>query len=127
MATIMIIDDEPSICMILEEVIKSEGHKAITARDGSSALEALKNPPYPDLIMLDLYMPCMSGREVIYNLKKERATCNIPVILITGCIPEIHAFPPRDLYQGYIAKPFEIEAVTDSIQQILQNRVKEAI
>ncbi len=100
---IMIVDDDPGICRLLEIYVSNEGYDTITFQQGSRALDHVENGN-PSLVLLDIVMPEMDGFEV---LERIRAFSNIPVILITA----------RDLLDDkilgfalgaddYIVKPF---------------------
>jgi diguanylate cyclase (GGDEF)-like protein/PAS domain S-box-containing protein len=82
-ATILIIDDEPQNRRLLQALLEPEGYVTRTAGSGEEALVSIAAFP-PDLILLDVIMPGMDGREVASRIKADRATCNIPVIMVTA-------------------------------------------
>ncbi len=84
-ATILIVDDEPANCKLLEALLHPEGYSTQTASDGPEALAAVAARA-PDLILLDVMMPSMDGYEVTRRLKAEPATANIPVIMVSALI-----------------------------------------
>ncbi|MFC2085174.1 PleD family two-component system response regulator [Bacteroidota bacterium] len=106
MKSVLIVDDQPDNVFILKERLKKEGFDTITAYDGPSCLKlALENQP--DLILLDIMMPGMSGFEVCKRLVKEEKTKLIPVILVTALTDTDDV--KRGLQAGafdYIKKPF---------------------
>ena len=80
---ILIIDDESALQKTLGEFIRNQNYNVLPALDGDIGLAlARKNPP--DLILLDLVMPKKNGFEVLAALKKDDATKNIPVIVLTN-------------------------------------------
>lgn len=79
--SIMIVDDEPDILVVLEEFLSKEWFKVLTARNGKDATEKLKTNEI-DLILLDMAMPDMNGIETLKELKKIKP--NISVIMITA-------------------------------------------
>jgi diguanylate cyclase (GGDEF)-like protein/PAS domain S-box-containing protein len=84
-ATILIVDDEPQNCRLLEVLLHPEGYRTVTAGSGDEALAEVARRP-PDLILLDAMMPGLDGYEVAKLLKEDPATSNIPVIMLTAQI-----------------------------------------
>jgi DNA-binding response OmpR family regulator len=78
--TVLIVDDDESICMLLKAFLESEGLKAITCHDGQSAVDLLETMPI-DIILLDVMMPEMDGFE---TLRRIRARHSVPVIFLTA-------------------------------------------
>ena len=77
---IMIVDDDPDICRLLEIYVSNEGYDTITFQRGSRAIDHIENGN-PSLVLLDVMMPEMDGFEV---LERIREFSNIPVIMITA-------------------------------------------
>jgi two-component system phosphate regulon sensor histidine kinase PhoR len=115
---ILVVDDrDENIDFIVEYVLKPNGYRALTARDGEDGLrKALTEDP--DLILLDMQMPRMTGIEVLESLKEHGK--NIPVILMTFHGSEELAVRVFRLgVKNYIIKPFEIEEMLEAIEQAL--------
>ena len=83
MASILVVDDEPENLELLEAILASAGHTVRKAADGQEALRAVDEEP-PELILLDLVMPGLSGFEVCEMLRGQPRTARIPVIIVTG-------------------------------------------
>jgi putative two-component system response regulator len=81
--TILVADDQPANREFLEELLTCEGFNVVTACDGAAALEAVR-ASQPDLILMDVMMPRMSGFQVCEKLKTDRETGLIPIILVTA-------------------------------------------
>jgi len=117
--SILIVDDDSSNLLELFHILRSS-YDISTAKNGESALKrAAEN--VPDLILLDVIMPDMSGLDVIKELKKSDTTKSIPVILITGLSGE------SDLSDGleagavdYIRKPFSSDDVINSVKEQIE-------
>ncbi|HEY8465024.1 MAG TPA: response regulator [Bacillota bacterium] len=120
--TIMVVDDETNIVLILKEILSDIGYKVISAPNGLYALELLKQMPKPDLFMVDLLMPVMGGRQFIETLQAIPEYSVIPVILVTGTIPNLQDFPPPESYQEVISKPFDINEIVIKACRLLENR-----
>jgi two-component system phosphate regulon response regulator PhoB len=80
---ILVVDDEASARNLLSIMLERGGFQAIVAQDGPEALTILSQQPI-DLIVLDLMLPGMSGIEICERLRKESATQNIPVLMLSA-------------------------------------------
>lgn len=85
MSKILIVEDEELAIKAITKRILAEGFSIDVARDGDEALEKI-NESKPDLILLDLIMPKLDGISVLKQLKKDEATKNIPVIILTNLV-----------------------------------------
>lgn len=116
---ILAIDDEVDVLLIVKTALQSEGFQVETASNGPDGLAlATENPP--DLILLDVMMPGMTGFEVLRALKDNKATATIPVIMLTG-ISERKKIQEA-LVSGttyYIVKPFEFDDLLDKVKRAL--------
>jgi response regulator RpfG family c-di-GMP phosphodiesterase len=121
---ILIVDDEPSICDILEKFLKKKDFEVMRASDGNTALEVLKKESI-DLVVSDIKMPGISGVELLKKIRE--LDTNLPVLITTG-------FPTLDtaieaLKLGaydYLTKPFHLEEIGEKIKRaLLQRRLEE--
>jgi CheY-like chemotaxis protein len=119
MAQILIIDDEPVIGMVLKEILAEAGHHAHSVLNGFSALEILGQDPKPDLLLIDLFMPGMGGKDFLQIITHDPQLRDIPVILLTGSGPDIQNFPAAGSYQDIIGKPFDIAEVVKKVNCLL--------
>ena len=83
MARILVVDDEPAQRFLLRRIFERAGHEVTDAGDGAAALRAVRASP-PDLVVTDMMMPVMGGRELIQQLRREPATAGIPVLAASG-------------------------------------------
>jgi len=81
--TVLVVDDDPPSLELLQAYLEDVDCKTVTARDGPDALEIIAKSA-PDLILLDVMMPKMSGFEVCKRIKKDPKTGDIPVIMVTA-------------------------------------------
>lgn len=118
-ARILVVDDEDLLRELVAETMASEGYVVETAASGAAALEAIA-ARRPDLVLLDLNMPGMSGWEVIERLKQLPSPP--PVIAISGmgmhAPPELKAVHKYVL--GYLPKPFKNEQLVTTIARALK-------
>lgn len=120
MAThILVVDDNPDSLVITRGILEPKGYKVTEATSGIQALELVAQNP-PDLILLDIMMPGMSGLEVLQRLKDRYETARIPVILVTAKTAD------EDVVQGYqygadyyITKPFTGTQLLYGIELVL--------
>src|ERR1700759_249912 len=105
-ARILVVEDEPNMVAGLRDNFEFEGYEVLTARDGVEGLErALQESP--DLVVLDVMMPRMSGLEVCRQLRAKRAS--IPIIMLTARGQEVDKVVGLELgADDYVTKPFSI-------------------
>ncbi|MCA0986482.1 response regulator [Guptibacillus algicola] len=123
MNKILIVDDQYGIRILLSELFKKEGFKALQAPNGITAIELVKQES-PDLVLLDLKMPGMDGLEVFKALKKINE--NIRVIFMTayGELQLVEEFMNLGAITHF-AKPFDIEEVCRTVKRVLHENAKE--
>ncbi len=124
--TILIVDDEPNNLRLLAVLLKEHLFEVRTVTSGSMALRSAQLDP-PDIILLDINMPDMTGYEVCQELKASGATSDIPVIFISALdatIDKVRAFKVGG--GDYISKPFQPEEVLVRIEnQLMLRRTRE--
>jgi two-component system phosphate regulon response regulator PhoB len=116
---VLIVDDEPEVVDLVQMVLNMGGYSVSSARDGQEALAAIRAEP-PDLILLDVRMPKMSGLRVLEQLQTDPATAPIPVIMLSvvTTYPEVR----EALEQGaiaYLAKPFRLKEMSLLVDRVL--------
>lgn len=83
-ATILVVDDDPSIRALISLILQAHGYSAIEARDGEHALELLDHTPAVSLMLLDLRMPRMNGLELLAELRARNKLDTLPVVAFSG-------------------------------------------
>jgi CheY-like chemotaxis protein len=101
MAKILVVDDEPDIRFLLRHYFELAGHEVSEARDGSAALKLVETS-HPDLIVTDLMMPIMGGRELIARLRADAKTAAIPILQLSSN-PDPDAGADADLHKYSLA------------------------
>lgn len=122
MSTILIVDDEPAIRLLLREALESSGHRVLEAEDGVRGLATARSER-PDAVLLDMALPRLSGLEVCRRLRDDPGTASMPVLLISGVAPEAE----RQAGEGtgaaaVIAKPFSPAALIAQVEGALERR-----
>lgn len=119
---ILVVDDENDICEILKFNLENEGYEVDTANSAEEALE-LDLTQY-DLLLLDVMMGEISGFRMANQLKKKKATENIPIIFITAKDTEDDAMTGFNLgADDYISKPFSLREVQARVKAVLRRTV----
>ncbi len=120
MARIMVIEDEPNIALVLDAVLTDRGHQVVTAADGILGLKKLKeSKQVPEVVLLDLLMPNLSGRAVAESIRADQVLCEIPIIIMSGSMPNSKDFPPEGTYHAYISKPFDLSEVISTVESLI--------
>jgi len=118
--TVLVIDDEPGIVEIVRVNLEAEGYAVIAAQDGVEGLEAI-HAQRPDLVILDVMMPRMSGWEVLRHVEADLDTCGVPVIMLTVKASDMDVV--RGLEEGaveYITKPFDPVILVQRVRFVLE-------
>ena len=121
---ILVVDDEPDFVSIVQSNLEKEGFAVNVAYDGNEGLKKVRQSP-PDLIVLDVMMPEKDGYEMCAELKKDEATADIPIIMLTAVADHVSS-TRYSHYNGmsmeaddYLPKPATAEDITTSIKRLL--------
>jgi CheY-like chemotaxis protein len=110
---VLVVDDEPEILTLVESRLKAGGYEVITANDGEEGLKQCKQFK-PDIAVLDIMMPGMTGDSVAEAMKDDPALCDIPVIFLTAMVKKQEAAKGRAIGgRYYLAKPFKGEELLE--------------
>jgi DNA-binding response OmpR family regulator len=125
MAKILIAEDERDIRDLITFTLKFAGHEVIATANGEEAFQtAISMDPKPDLILMDVRMPKMTGYEACQSLKAEKSTQNIPVVFLSAKGQESEVKTGLEVgAEEYILKPFSPDQLVEHIKAIL-NRIK---
>ncbi len=117
-ATILIVDDNDANRETLRELLDSQGHRFIEAADGMSALRLAKETP-PDLVLLDVMMPGMSGYEVCRQLRSDARLAEVPVIMVTALDDQESRLAGIEAgADDFITKPFNATEMRARVRSI---------
>lgn len=118
MPTILVVEDEASIAELLRFMLEWEGYRVVTAADGREGLRLL-GEAHPALVLSDVMMPHIDGRQLARAIQTDIEYRNIPVILMSAASQAIVRGVP---HAAFIAKPFEFQEVLDTIARLLAGR-----
>lgn len=114
---ILVVDDEPQAARLARDYLEKNGFRVVTAGDGQSALAAARREK-PDLIILDLMLPVIDGREVCRILRRES---DVPIIMLTALSEEIDQVTGLEIgADDYITKPFSPRALVARARALLR-------
>ena len=118
---VLVVEDEPGVRLLIVEVLKDLGYTALQAEDAPTALALLERESQLDLVVSDVGLPGLNGRELVEEIRRQRP--GIAVLLVTGYAEEAMDVQ-RFLGQGMqlLQKPFAIEVLSERIQGLLQDR-----
>ncbi|MBK9304539.1 MAG: response regulator transcription factor [bacterium] len=122
--TILIVEDEEDIQELVRYTLEREGHVVVAAETGEKGLAAVRGAR-PALILLDLMLPGLDGREVCRRLKQDEATRSIPVIMLTARGEEADIVAGLELgADDYITKPFSTKVLAARVGAVLRRAAR---
>lgn len=107
MAEVLLLEDENNISFVIETVLNDEGHNVFSASNGIAGMERLSLQK-PDIILLDLNLPGLNGREIAKKIKADAEWKDIPIVIMSGCVEFSNNFPPKECYDAVLTKPFDL-------------------
>lgn len=118
---ILAVDDEKHIVKLVQANLVRHGYEVVTAHDGKEALQKVAEE-HPDLVILDVMMPFMDGFEVLQTMRRNKATRDIPVIMLTAKTQD------TDIFKGwqsgvdcYLTKPFNPMELVSFVKRIFKS------
>ena len=114
---VLVIEDDGGITAALELVLAVDGHEVLVAPDGITGLKRLRTPPPPDIVLVDLALPGMGGRELVELVAGDSGMDRVPIIVMTAA-SGADLLPKSGTYRALLRKPFEIEEVLRLVAQL---------
>jgi CheY-like chemotaxis protein len=114
MAHVLVVDDEQSIRALLVAILEDEGHSVAQASDGYQALDMLANEA-PDIVILDVMMPGIDGRETVRRIKLMPGQHNLPVIMVSA-----GSFAAQPDVDAFLRKPFSLDDFVSTLDHALK-------
>jgi phosphate regulon transcriptional regulator PhoB len=120
MYKILIVDDEKDIVELIEYNLKKDGFSVIQAYDGEAAV-AIAKKQKPDLMILDLMLPKMSGIDVCRDIRRNPEIAGLPIIMLTAKVEEVDKIIGLEIgADDYITKPFSVKELIARVRTILR-------
>ncbi len=119
-ATVLVVDDEEEICELVSYNLAREGYRVVKEHDGEAAVDRIFKSP-PDLLVLDLLLPKMSGLEVLQAIRSEPRTRSLPVLVLTARGTEMDKLVGFERgADDYLTKPFSPKELAARVHAILR-------
>jgi two-component system cell cycle response regulator DivK len=113
---VLVVDDDERNQKLAQDVLRRSGFRTIEAASGAAAV-ALAGDRQPDVVLLDLRLPDMDGRDVARALREEERTAHIPVVALTALRdPDGGARLLANGFSGYLEKPIDVRAFPDQVR-----------
>lgn len=117
---ILIVDDEPSIVILVEFLMKRAGYEVEVAHDGEAGLAAIRDR-HPDCVILDVMMPKKNGFEVLEAVRAEPGLADVRIIMLTAKGRDAEVRKGLELgADAYIPKPFSTRELVDKVRTLLE-------
>jgi DNA-binding response OmpR family regulator len=117
MPRVLLVDDDPAILRLLEVNFRMEGFDVDSAGHGEGALAAAAAAT-PDIVVLDLMLPGMDGRQILAGLRSQPATADVPVVLLTARARDDASIAGED--GVYIQKPFDAAELVATVRTLIE-------
>lgn len=119
MAHILVVDDERDVATMLKFMLEKDGHAVRVAHNGVEALDALRQDPLPELMILDVMMPELDGYGVCSRMYADPRTKAVPVLMLTakGGMRDLHDRTPN--VAAHVDKPFDPRVLRDLVGGML--------
>jgi CheY-like chemotaxis protein len=113
--TVLVVDDEPVLRTIVREILHEEGYAVIEAADGRVMLEMMAKER-PDLVLMDVMMPGIDGREAYRQLRLHPEHRDVPVVMMSAGVRPIKLDPS---IAGFMAKPFDVTQLVELVARLI--------
>ena len=123
-STVLIVEDDPNTIKLVGLYLSRDGHKVLSAADGLEGLR-LAREAQPDLVVLDLMLPGMSGMEVCRILREES---EVPIVMLTARVEEEDRLAGLDIgADDYVTKPFSPRELASRVRAVLRRTARDAL
>lgn len=119
MARILVVDDDEDIRNLVQARLRGAGHLVVSAPSGPEALEVVEARGAPDLAVLDVSMPGMTGLELLEQLRARDGLAELPVIFLSAKVQNEDVEAGRALDATYLTKPFVASALLAAVERAL--------
>jgi CheY-like chemotaxis protein len=113
--TILVVDDIPDNCFLLQVLLEAEGYSVDIAGSGFEAIAKIELN-LPSLVLLDIMMPGMNGFEVVENIRENLHLLNLPILFVTGMDASKNSEVEQANVNGVIRKPIDLEQLLEKVK-----------
>lgn len=117
---ILVVDDVPDNLFLLQALLEAEGYQVELASDGKTALAKIQEL-LPDLVLLDVMMPDMTGYEVTQQIRQNEQVASVPIVLITAFGETMAPHAPELEVNDFIRKPIDVEELLTRVKAFCSN------
>jgi DNA-binding response OmpR family regulator len=118
---ILVVDDDPELLQLVRVLLSRINVDTVTVEDAAAAAQELRNPPLPDLLILDLMLPDVSGVEFLRQMRSKPIFDNVPVLVLSALIDPDHIRQALDAgADRYLTKPYIANNLLTVVQEILR-------
>jgi two-component system cell cycle response regulator DivK len=115
---ILSVEDNPALAEVMRTFLESEGYEVLEAQDGAAAVQMARQE-LPDLILMDLQLPVMSGLEAIRRIRHLAELRDIPIVAVTGFATDFDAARAHTAgCNEFVTKPYQLESVLEVIRRL---------
>ena len=115
--TVLVVDDDPAVCELIQEILKPYPYHVLTAHDGLEAIDHT-NRHHIDLILMDIRLPLFSGIWFCDAFKKKHNTANIPIVMVSALMDELNEEKSRRAGAcATVKKPFGCDELLRVVEQ----------
>src|SRR5690348_3940784 len=125
MARVLVVEDNPQICELIGVYVKQAGHAVALASDGEAALTQVDERGAPDIAVMDVVMPGMTGLELLVELRKRPGLAELPAIFLSSRVRPEDIALGTDLGATYLTKPFVGSALIAAIGKLLRAKAEQ--
>jgi CheY-like chemotaxis protein len=118
MIPILVVDDERAIVEMLQMFLEEEGYQVITAHNGEEGLRCLE-AARPAVILCDLMMPVLDGRQMCQRLQSDQRYRSIPFVLMSAVVKAVNSTDCH--YSALLTKPFNLDDVLSTVMKLVRN------
>jgi CheY-like chemotaxis protein len=122
MARVLVVDDDADIRNLVQARLRAAGHAVVSAASGPEALAVVDEKGSPEVAVLDVSMPGMSGPELLHELRSRDGMGSLPVIFLSARVQEEDVEGGRALGAVYLTKPFVATALIAAVEKVVPPR-----
>ena len=116
MAKVLVVEDDADIRGLVENRLRRHGHRVVAVGSGEEALATIAEKGAPDVAVLDVLMPGMTGLDLLRTLREDPTTAALPAVFLSGRIQESDIEAGRSLGATYLTKPLVLSALVHAVE-----------
>lgn len=118
---VLVVDDEPAIRELVVALLEDEGYEVAAAANGAEALDILAQRR-PDLLLTDVMMPVMDGRELVERVKDRVHMNGLAVVMMSAAATRATSLDPHGTVAAFLPKPFDVDLLLNVVNHLLARR-----